>query len=500
MAEALPPPFVGPPDPLQPYWMLQALRSFIAHNNAPDVSAERAWHEAEKDAVEMSAAIDSALKVWGDLGAKPELLAGYLTSGAYGIIAWILSFVTGLTFDDKQLMAVITGPETAAKRSALGKILTDLYGETLKTELPAAGWLARNPGEAELENFRQLSGAAMRLSLSDILIKSVSGVLPLGLGDGLRQISEKINDAVALDDALEEVVQVPMQAVIQRGLEAKYNRELKPADLSATEAFHAEIAGKLKPGDLGKILDNAGYRDDVRQTLRDFAAGNLTEGDLDQLYQHNLLSREEVKEEYKQKFFEERERELKTKLVEGTRRWKLKEKVFELYGNLYRDGVATKQEVTPFLDNYGYDADEVEMWFQVQELERRQRKWISDGNLLKLVMAGKLTFSAAIDYLVLQGMERGDATTMLTLAVKEEKEAEVKAVEREVKAVIAKLPAAVKDKCDDLFKPEELLSGLLSRLVTTIPFEFAEIAGFLKLREVIECALKNLGVTPPATP
>jgi predicted Holliday junction resolvase-like endonuclease len=340
----------------------------------------------------------------------------------------------------------------------------------------------------------------MRLSLSDILIKSVSGVLPLGLGDGLRQISEKINDAVALDDALEEVVQVPMQAVIQRGLEAKYNRELKPADLSATEAFHAEIAGKLKPGDLGKILDNAGYRDDVRQTLRDFAAGNLTEGDLDQLYQHNLLSREEVKEEYKQKFFEERERELKTKLVEGTRRWKLKEKVFELYGNLYRDGVATKQEVTPFLDNYGYDADEVEMWFQVQELERRQRKWISDGNLLKLVMAGKLTFSAAIDYLVLQGMERGDATTMLTLAVKEEKEAEVKAVEREVKAVIAKLPAAVKDKCDDLFKPEELLSGLLSRLVTTIPFEFAEIAGFLKLREVIECALKNLGVTPPATP
>jgi len=54
----------------------------------------------------------------------------------------------------------------------------------------------------------------------------------------------------------------------------------------------------------------------------------------------------------------------------------------------------------------------------------------------------------------------------------------------------------VKDKCEDLFKPEDILSQLLTQLITLVPTELSQIAGAVKLKEIIECALKNIGSTP----
>jgi hypothetical protein len=380
--------------------------------------------------------------------------------------------------------------------------------------------MARNPGEAELENFRQLSGAAMRLSMSDIVLKWLDGVIPFDIAKGLDQIAEKINDAVALDDALEEVVQVPMQAVIQRGLEAKYNRELLPQDYTESEARNALLQERISPDIYNKVLDNQGVRKDIRDVLLQMQAPNLTESDIDQLYQHNLLDRAQVKEQYKQKGFQEPEREQKTKLVEGTRRWKLEEKVFELYGNLYRDGVATKEEVTPHLEHFGYDADEIEMWFTVQELERRQRRWLSSGTLWDAMLAGKITRQGAIDYLVIQGMTPEDAAIELDTNRKWLTNSEISdmmkqgmanaewAIEYNVQQgmlpedatlrwmseILKRYQKDLPPDCKKILEDAFSLPKLIASLFTKLPeIGLGGLFGKAELQKIIQCLLQNAG-------
>ena len=430
---------------------------------------------------------------------NPQGLVDAAAAGGGPLIEHLARIVTGLNIPTGTVSGAVTGAASDESRVALGGVFSRLLDETLQLDTVREGFLQRVPGLGERTNMERMVGAAFRMQLGDMLAEVAGKTLPFGIGGAMSQIAERIDKAINLDDAIEEIIQVPMQAVITRGMEAYYNRQLKPADLSAVEALQANIAGKLGPGELTRILDNAGYRDDIRQILRDNAAGNLTESDLDKGYQWNLFDRNEVKQRYRDRAFEEPDAEIKTKLVEMERRQKLRERVFELYGNLYRDGVATKQEVTPFLESYGYDADEVEMWFKVQELERRQRKWLTDSTLLKLIKNGERTTTEVIQYLVLQGMEVNDATAYISLAVKEEerqviaeKEREVRAIEREVKAVVNKLPEPVKTKCEDLLTPEEILTDLLGQVVALIPGDLLGIPGASKLKSYIECILKEL--------
>lgn len=339
-----------------------------------------------------------------------------LAIGADAVIDFLVQAVTGLNVPNNTIRDALSAGSTETTREALGSIFVTLLDETLQLDDAAQGFLNRTPGEAERGNMSRLVGAAFRMQIGDMVAGWIAGILPFGLGDGATQIAERIDKAINMDDAIEEIIQVPMEAAITRGLTEMYNRRLKPQDFTESEAKAAFLQERISRETLNKVLDNQGVRDDIRQTLLDMAAPDLTESDIDQLYQHNLLDRNQVKEHYKDKGFQEPERELKTKLAEGTRRWKLEEKVFELYGNLYRDGVATKDEVRPHLEHFGYDADEVEMWFQVQELERRQRKWLSSGKLVIASQIGLVTPAQAVEYMQLQGMTAEDAQTEIELA------------------------------------------------------------------------------------
>lgn len=431
--------------------------------------------------------------------ADPQKYVSLAAAGVGPLVEELSRLVTGLNIPTGTVSGAVSGASSDESRVSLGGIFSRLLDETLQLPTVKEGFLQRAPGWGERTNMERMVGAAFRMQLGDMLADWAGKKVPLGVGGAFSKIAERIDKAINLDDAIEEIIQVPMQAVITRGMEAHYNRQLKPVDLTASEARQAKILGKITDDAYTKILDNMGYRDDTRDFLLEQTYANLTESDVNDAYQWNLLDRGQVKEHYKNKLFNEQDQEIKTKLVEMTRRQKLREKIFELYGNLYRDGVATREEVRPFLQNYGYDNDEIDMWFSVQELERRQRKWISDAKLLDLVIAGTFSIADATNYLVLQGMTVQDASQFLTLAVNEMLEAEAKRLAAEAKAAIKKLPKAVQDKCDDLFSPERILSELLTRAIALIPLGGGSLGGLADLRKLIECALKNLGVTPPAT-
>lgn len=428
---------------------------------------------------------------------NPDAFFGFATGAADKIADYLLTKVSGLNIPDGMIANALNSPNDVGVRRTLGSILMAYLDDNLDTAKVAEGFRNRTPGEGERDSMSRLIGAALRLQVGDMFMDWVTQAVPFGLAAGLKDVAERFDKAMNLDDALEDIIQVPMQEVIQRGMQQHYARLIRPTDYSTSEAIQLRLQEKISPEVLNQVLANQGIRDDNISNLLDLAEPDLTESDIDQLYQHNLINEPEVREHYKSKGFQEPNRNLKTQLVLGSRRWKLEEKVFELYGNLYRDGVATREEVRPILEHHGYEPDEIDLWFQAQELERRQRKWISDSNLLKLIMSGELTTTEAISYLTLQGMEVNDAASLITLGVKEEKKAEAKAIESKAKAAIAKLPKAVRDQCDDLFTPQAILSKLLAELIALIPTDPTGLSDLLDLQQLIQCALNNLNNPTP---
>lgn len=415
-----------------------------------------------------------------ELNQKYPGLYDSLLQGAAVMMQHVVNRVAGTAFPPDAFFNATKAQTIDEVRLSLGKFITDTMQGALPTEAAAKGFFDRTPGDAEWDNYARISGLSMRLQVGDILASWISSVLPFNMPDGFKDLAERIDKAIALEDSIEEIIQVPMQAAIQKGLEQWYNRKLLSNDLSEGQARQAVRAGLLDPADLEKILDNLGIRKDVRKAMWELDAPDMSEAEIDQLYQRNIIDLDKVREIYKGKTVIDPEREWKVKLVHGQRRWKLEEQVKELYGNLYRDGVAAKEEVTPFLEHLGYESDEVDMWFQVQELERRQRRWLTKSDVSGLVKSKVWSVQEARDYFVLQGMTVQDATWLFQ--------------EEIVTEAIKQLPQAVKDQCAEILSPEALLKDLLGQ---ALALGDPSIVGNQYFRKLLECVLEKLGLANP---
>ena len=394
------------------------------------------------------------------------------------VIPYLVTFMTGLSVNSNVIKEMLDGSIDAGDRLDMGKVVYSLLDTNLLEDKVKQGYLDRNPGDGEVENMQRLFGALLRLELGGVAVEAISPLIPKQVAVFLKSIREAMENALNLDDAAEEIFQIPIDNLVSKGLEAKFNRTFKPVDLTDNEARQALISERIDKETYEKILNNSGLRDNVRDILLDFTAANLTESDINEAYQRNLLSIEEVKDQYKQKYFQEPERQIKTDLVKGTRRWTLQTKVVELLGNLYRDGVQTKDACTPYLNALGYENDEQELWFLMQELEQQQRKWITDRQLYDLLEDGQVTMTFAHDYLVKQGMMSDDAWITLSNHL--------------MKVAKTKLPKAAKDKCAGVLDPEKVLVTVLG--------EIAKLANFGTLfngpmQTLLKCLLEELEKT-----
>ena len=459
-----------------PNWAGAKERSETAAKTSADVAAANLKLLLEGRGGEISLDVMGALRFFELIANNPKAFFDNAKGVSDVLIDYMVTFVTGLTIPDGTIASSLNTTNKELTRLSLGNIFQKLIDETMLTDAAAEGFLNRDTGAAEAANTARLVGAAFRMQIGDMLADWIAKIIPFNLGDSLKDIAERIDKAINLDDAIEEIIQVPMEACVTKGLTQYYNRKLKPTDMTDNEARQAYIAGRIGTSDYNKILDNTGVRDDIRDILLDFTAANLTESDINEAYQRNLLSIDEVKDQYKQKYYQEPERQIKTDLVKGTRRWTLQTKVVELLGNLYRDGVQTKDACTPYLNALGYENDEQELWFLMQDLERQQRKWITDNQLLKLLDSGQVTMTFAHDYLVTQGMVSNDAWILIANHFKEE--------------AVAKLPKEVKNKCLDILDPTKVLVEVLG--------ELAQLANFGTLfdsraQQFYRCLIEELG-------
>lgn len=461
-------------------WAGASERDKMLARSGKDVMTARAREVA--DAISIEKVIDiSGLKAFAEeVSKEPEKFLGSILSISDAVIDFLLTKVTGLNIPDGALKAAIQGDNSEEVRRAFGSILLAFLDENLDVDKVAQGFANRTPGEGERDSMSRLLGTAFRIQAGDMAMDWITQALPFGLASGLKDVAERFNDAMNLDDALEDIIQVPMQEVIEKGLQQWYARKIKPVDLTDSQARQALLQERITEDIYNKVLDNNGVRDDIRAPLLEMARPNLTESDIDQAYQRNLIDEAKVEGQYKDRGFQGEEREIKKQLVLKNRRWKLEERILELYGNLYRDDVALKPEVTPFLEHLGYEPDEIEMWFQVQELERRQRKWLSAAQCNNLAKAGLVKPDFLIDYEVKQGMLPEDAMLLY------------------MNQLLAQFPAPTPadpnqtDECAQIIKDAFTLDKFLSALLAKIPiFDTGGIFSTGDVKKLLECLIKQ---------
>lgn len=463
-------------------WAGASERDKYLARSGKDVMTARAKEVA--DAVSMEKVMDiTGLKAFADeVSQNPDKYLGTPAALVGKVIDFLLTRVTGLNIPDSAISGALTGDTSEDVRRSFGSILLQFLDDNLDVDKVAQGFANRETGEGERDSMARLLGTAFRIQVGDMAMDWITQALPFGLASGLKDVAERFNDAMNLDDALEDIIQVPMQQVIEEGMQQWYARKIKPKDFTESEVRNAFLQGRISEDVYNKVLDNQGIRDDIRASLLEMARPNLTESDVDQAYQHNIIEEPDIDAYYKDKGFQGKDAETKKKLVLGNRRWKLEEKIFELYGNLYRDDVATRAEVTPFLEHFGYEPDEIEMWFQVQELERRQRKWLSNSQVAELAKAGLVDPGFLIDYQVKQGMKGEDATLLYMqnmLAMYQP----TQEADPECFKII-----------QDAFSLSKLLDAMLSRLPVLDPSGLLNTGDFKKL---LECLLAKRNTPSP---
>lgn len=421
-------------------WVLRGLRAIVAGIGDTELrDASRYW-EAEKSGVAIAAEAAAVKATAKKVLSQLETLLKPLIDSGGASAEWVIEFVSGLNIPDGTIANFVAGETQEAQRIALGTIITTLYDETLKADEAAKDYLGRTPGAAAFTNFRRLVGASMRLQVGDLLVGSVAGSIPLGIGHGLEQIAERLDKAIALEDALEEVIQVPMEAVITDGLKKHYNRIIKPMDMSRDEALSALIQGKIDRATFDKIFDNEGIRLDVRDTLIDMKESNLNDAQMRTLWQWGQIDHARIVSEIRQRTKGAEQSELIAGLLEGQRLRDLKDEYVSRNRRLFVDCVISEQELRGVLSEVKYSQEEADQAIKNDLVARRQRTFLPTSDMFKAVHLGLMDLNDAINSLQCRGWTYDDAVTEAALRL-QEKLPECESVKLKDSATISLLQA-----------------------------------------------------------
>lgn len=379
-------------------------------------------------------------------------------------LTWELEVITGLPIDRAKILGAISPTPESIDMVALGKILSDPFFMIFDPTEVAEGYKQRMPGAGEVRNLERFIGHNTRLQVGGMAVNTLSSILPFNLPNAFKDIPEKVDNILGWQDLMEEVIQEPIQKLVSEGLAAKFLRETKPVDLAFTEAMRAFHAGDISRAVLDKILDNLGYRDDTRDMLIRVNEADLTESQLQEVYDKRLVSEDDVNKYFREKGHGQDSAALKTRRVVDGRLWDLLDKISDQMLTLYRDCVIPADEVRLWLSDQGWTDNEIAAAIALEEMKRRQRTFLTDSELEKAMKSGLLSADEVKEYLTCKGATDLDATIKLILMLQED------------------LP---KD-CWDKLKPENFLSVLIAIInglggagVFTLPGGLAKLVACL---------------------
>lgn len=298
--------------------------------------------------------LEDIRKLLTDVGAKVS-----------GGIASAIGSLYGIPAVANSLNAVANGTADNAVRLAAGRAVVEVIFGIFNLQGVASGYLNREPGVEEKENFARFIGMNWQIQMADLIAEMASKWIPWDVAGGVREIGDKVEKLLGLEDAQEEIMEPLMEKLIIEGLNKRFNRETMPTDLSPGDAVQAHIQDLITPLAFKMIMDNEGIRPDIRDALIQLRAKNLSESDYRDLYQRGVWSRDDVFKAYRSNGYLADDAELKTSIIIVDRMWMLRKELWNVKEQQFAHGVLDEAAFRAFLSTMHFSAEEEDIEIEI---------------------------------------------------------------------------------------------------------------------------------------
>lgn len=537
------PDFVGPPEPTPTNtWIARATQEVIGIIT----SGTDLGHKLSQWWIDHRVQIEAYLLHAGLTGAKDliTLVADVITSGAplaAALSAHTINQISGTNINEDQVFAdFLANPGRAP--------LTDIgaqFHQVIDKMFPLGESTTNNKDRADrqfaVDNLNAYFGTNLSFQLRSLAIGTIASMVP---GHALRHLEglhQSINWAYGFGWLSWSVLSAVMGVTTTKPLTEYYNAQIKGNDFSESEALHAFVEKRIDNVTLNKVLDNLGMRDDIRgvrieqtrvgltaeQATKAFIEGyldqagfdkamdehrirdevrptrvalalpNLTEGDVQDLYNNGLYSEQDVSQHYRQLGYQAVTQQAKIDLIKDQRLFQLQKQLATAYHHAYVLGTATQAEYSQYLSSIHYSQLEIDVELKRAEVEGRvhTQKRLTRAEVVRLVTHGGMDPQEGLQRLIDMGLPDHDARRLLADAILEH--------------AISVIPSKVKTACLTPQFEQNILTTAITVATSLDPTYVLDNKDFMSYVQCIVQEYINTtgtggggggGTTPPGLP
>lgn len=522
-------------------WLRRAVKAYFEEvyddeTNAAKSTAADVTATAERSAVMMNAvvsALDETLKKIGEFVTSGSAEAGRLS-------AYTINNISGTHIDPNTVFADLSGTITREKMVDIGTQFRAVVDQMFPVGTSTVNNRDRADRQFAVDNVGAYFGTNLNYQLRSLSIGILASVIPFIDASEFKNLHESLLWAYGLPWMSWSVLSAIMNVTTTKPLTEKYNAQIKGNDLSESEALNAFVQKRLDQGELNKILDNQGMRDDirpirieqtrvgltteqaakalnegkigqdvfdrelnshrvrddVRQTIRDLARPDLTESDIQDLYDNGLISEVDVTSHYTEKGFSDLRKQAKVDLVKDSRTFRLQKELANTYFHGYVIGTVPQAEYVQYLGSIHYSQLEVDIELRRAEIIARShlQKHLTRSEIIRLVGDGSMQASDGLARLVAQGLPDADARRLLADSV--------------LRHAVSLVPSKVRDACLTGHVEQNLLQAAITTVGELDPtYALTNKDFFNQAQCILEQYLSGAsgtgtpaGATPPALP
>lgn len=407
-------------------------------------------------------------KMWPDHGASLVAWAANQITAfeplATKLAGETMHQLTGAEIDAEAISVRGTPEEQRATNINIGAQFGLVLNQMFDVAGAAQDFQTRTGFSNSVNNMSAYFGTNILFQMRSLTIGTVASMSGWGVLRHLEQLHQSINWAFGFGWLSWTVMSTIMETTVLPGVTRYYNSQVKPRDLSLSQAIDATLRGFLDGDAMFQVMDNEGIMEIAREpminlnrryltisesvsaflrgmitetayhghltfhavvpadfdTIADLNEPTLSEAEVEDLYQRGRFDAQDVFNFFRSKEYRQTRADQKTTTVVEARTWKLLDQITSSYGRLYRDGVVTEGEYRQWLSAQNWSNTEIDLNIAWTELERRQRRFLSNFEMIRAVRKGLMTMQDVFDALQFQGYVPEDAVIVMGLALEEE--------------------------------------------------------------------------------
>jgi hypothetical protein len=462
--------------------------------------------------------------VWPKAGEKVAQLIDKAirqpTAAATAIAAITMEAITGIPVDQTLLKTIAeTGP-SRQNSIAMGDAFMGILGNIFDVAGAQTDMQQRSGYLHSIGNISAFFGIDLSMQIRGLVVGSIAGLTHWQELRHLERLDAVLENAFSFGRISRLIIGEYANVTILPGLKRLLNSQVKPIDMTPANALRAHRRGDMARSTLDQILDNDGWRGDIRdeevalgfkhvtkgEALILYSKGYLTgdqlnaqyyineealelqaqqieqsyrrvsEGDMIEYHQLGWASDADVTEWVKREGFHPTYRTWKQNQILHKRRFDILKQIASAWENLYQQCVVSADDLRSALDALGWQADEIDAELALLELGKRSRTFLSIAEMSQAVSLGVMSVADMDEQLRCRGYEDVDAVII------------------EIVALLKELPT----HCLDVLKGADVASQLAAVMVSLQGRNIFQLAA--KLPDLLKC-LQGLvpgGPTGPA--